>query len=132
MALMLIFPVFSLVAISDVSAQEDSSDFLWGKTQGTTLGVDKNKIQQGIGLSDSDPRIIVAKIIRVTLGFLGIIAVVIVLVGGFKWMTAFGNEEKVTEARKLMFAGVIGLVIVLASFGIATFVITSVMGAVTK
>lgn len=70
-------------------------------------------------------------IINVILGFLGIVAIVIILVAGFKWMTAAGNEEKVTGARQMLIAGVIGLAIVLASWAIAQFVMTSLMGATT-
>ena len=57
------------------------------------------------------------------------LAVIIILAGGFMWMTAAGNEDKVATAKKLMAAGVIGLVVVLASFGIAKFVIGSLIGA---
>ena len=44
-------------------------------------------------------------------------------------MTAAGNEEKVEEAKKLMGAGVIGLVIVLASWGIASFILNQLVNA---
>lgn len=81
------------------------------------------------GLEDTDPREIAANIIEVVLGFLGIIAVAVILIGGFKWMTAGGNEEKVTEGRKWIVSGIIGLAIVLAAWGIATFVINSLIGA---
>lgn len=70
-------------------------------------------------------------IINVILGFLGIVAIVIVLLAGFKWMTAAGNEEKVTGARQMLIAGVIGLAIVLASWAIAQFVLSSLMTATT-
>lgn len=71
----------------------------------------------------------VGQIINVLLGFLGVIAVVLILIGGFKWMTAAGNEEKVGEAKKLLGAGVVGLVIILAAFAIAAFVITQLSNA---
>ena len=54
---------------------------------------------------------------------------IIILLGGFKWMTAGGNEDKVGEAKKLIIAGVIGLIIILASWGIATFVINALVSA---
>ncbi len=82
-----------------------------------------------IGLGEADPRSIVAAVIRVILGFLGTVAVVIILLGGFKWMTAAGNQDKVDEARKLITAGIIGLLIILASYAIANFVITQLMSA---
>ena len=70
-----------------------------------------------------------ARIINVALGLLGIIAVVIILAGGFKWMTAGGNEDKVAEARKLIFAGIIGLAIILSAWAIARFVIENLATA---
>lgn len=71
----------------------------------------------------------VAKIINVALSLLGIVAVVIILIGGFKWMTAGGNEEKVGEARKLILAGIVGLAIILSAFAIAKFVISALVKA---
>lgn len=84
------------------------------------------------GLGSTDVRITIAKIIRVAMGLLGIIAVVIVLIGGFTWMTAGGNEEKVGEAKKWIFAGIIGLAIILSAFAISTFVINSLVNATTS
>ncbi len=84
---------------------------------------------EGIVLGQKDPRTMVAQIINVVLTLLGIIAVVIVLLGGFKWMTAGGNEDKVSEAKKLLGAGVIGLVIILAAWGITSFVLNELMNA---
>ncbi len=91
-----------------------------------------NEVETGLGnsLSNNDPRTIIGRIITVALGFLGVIAVVIILTGGFKWMTAGGNEEKTGEARKLLGAGVIGLVIILSSWGLARFVLSSIDAAV--
>jgi len=90
-----------------------------------------NQVSTGLNntLSNSDPRAIIGRIINVALGFLGVIAVAIILFGGFKWMTAGGNEEKTSEARKLLAAGVIGLVIILASWAIATYVINALSQA---
>lgn len=78
-----------------------------------------------VNLGNRDLRASIASIINVFLSVLGIIAVVIILLGGFKWMTAQGNEEKTDEAKKLIGAGVIGLVIILAAYAIASFVLTN-------
>lgn len=83
------------------------------------------------GLGSRDIRATIASIIRVAMGLLGIVAVVIILIGGFTWMTAGGNEEKVGEAKKWLFAGVIGLAIILVSYALATFVINSLVNATT-
>jgi hypothetical protein len=81
------------------------------------------------GLGTSDIRQTVAQIINVALSLLGIVALVIILAGGFKWMTAGGNEEKVGEARKMIFSGIIGLAIILSAFAIARFVLNQLSNA---
>lgn len=89
-----------------------------------------NGLNNSLPGAGTDLRTVVARIINFVLGFLGIIAVVIILFGGFKWMTAAGNEDKVAEARKLLVAGIIGLVIILAAWAISTFVIGAVYNSV--
>ncbi len=102
-----------------VSAQTSSLD-VWGNTQNSYAN---------IGLSDTDPRDVVANVITVVLGFLGTIAVVLIIVAGFQWMTAAGSEDKIAKAKKIMTAAVIGLVIVLMAYALSTFVINAIIGA---
>lgn len=111
--MLLILPVFAFVRTS--------------AAQGLDVGI--NEINNEIQLGTDDPRLIVARIINTAMLFLGIIAVVIILAAGFKWMTAGGNEDKVAESKKLMGAGVIGLVIILAAWGIARFVLERLINA---
>lgn len=80
-----------------------------------------------IGLGTKDVRETVGGIIRAFMGLLGIVAVVIILLGGFKWMTAAGNEDKVAEAKKLIISGIIGLVIIMSAYAIAQFVVNSIV-----
>jgi len=75
-------------------------------------------------LGTDDIRTTIAKIIRGILGFLGIVALGIVLYGGFIYMTAGGSEEKVSTAKKIIINGTIGLAIILASFSITQFIIS--------
>lgn len=90
------------------------------------------KYGEATGLGSTDVRTTVAQIIRVAMGLLGIVAVVIILVGGFKWMTAGGNEEQVGEAKKWIFSGVIGLAIILSAYALASFIINQLVTATTQ
>ena len=92
-----------------------------------------NCVGQGTGgsLTQNDPRIIAARIINVVLGVLGTIATVLIFYAGFLWMTAAGNEEQITKAKGIMSAAVIGLVIILASYSISTFLVKNITSAVT-
>lgn len=95
-----------------------------------TLGV--GALDESLALSGgegSDLRQTIANIINVALGFLGIIAVVIVLVGGFKYMIAGGDETKTKEARGWIISGIIGLAIILSGWAITSFVIGQLIEA---
>lgn len=82
------------------------------------------------GFSSQDIKVTIQNIIRIILGFLGIITIVIILYGGFIWMSSFGEEDKIDRAKKLISAGVVGLVVVLAAYAISNFVVTSITTAV--
>lgn len=82
------------------------------------------------GFSSQDLKETISNIVRIIIGFLGIITVLIILAGGIIWMTSFGNEDKIDQAKKLISSGVIGLVLVLAAYAIASFVVNSLTGAV--
>ncbi|MDO8581810.1 MAG: TrbC/VirB2 family protein [bacterium] len=83
----------------------------------------------GSGLATTDIRITIGNIIRIFLGLLGTIAIVLILYAGFMWMTAAGNEEKIEKAKKILTNAVIGLVLILAAFGIVSFIISSILSA---
>lgn len=85
----------------------------------------------GLALGQQDFRVTITNIINVALSLLGIVAVVVILTGGFKWMTAGGNDDQVGEARKWIFSGIIGLAIILSAWAIARFALTS-LGSATN
>ncbi len=91
------------------------------------LNMGLGEIESEIALPTADVRTVITRIINVAMGFLGIVAVLIVLWGGFTWMTAGGDEGKVDEAKKVITAGVIGLIIVVLSYAIARFVVLSLV-----
>ncbi len=95
----------------------------------TSFGLTSSFTSVGLGQT-SDLKGSIASIINIILGFLGIVAVIIILAGGFKWMTAGGNEDKVAEARQMIIQGIIGLVIIFAAWAIASFVVGQ-LGAAT-
>ncbi len=66
------------------------------------------------------------------LGLLGIIFLIMIIIGGFNWMTAVGNDEKVTKAKSTLLRGVIGLFIVVAAYVITAFVFKALGGIVGK
>ena len=84
----------------------------------------------GLASQNGDVRDTAVDIVKYLMTFLGIIAVVIILIGGFRWMTAGGNEDKIASAKKTITAGAIGLIVILAAFAIVTFVIQITTNAI--
>ncbi len=90
-----------------------------------------NIVNNGLAgsLTMTDPRILIGRIIQIALSFLGVIAVSIIIYAGFLWMTSNGDEEKITSAKKILKNAIIGLVIILSSWAIATFIISRLAAA---
>ncbi len=104
-AVIFLLPIFSL-------AQVDLS-----QTQGVAASA---------GLGTADGKVVIGNVIKIALGFLGLIGLVIVLIAGFKWMTSAGNEEKIKSAKKMLMAGLTGMLIILFSYVIVNFIINKV------
>ena len=106
----LIISIFYLSSFKFVLAMSQQTD-----TFIEASGFDSN-------VSDSTISNTLAAIIKVFLGFLGIIFIILVIWAGYNWMTAGGNEEKVTKARTTIFRAVIGLIIIVSAYAITHFV----------
>lgn len=93
------------------------------------FGVDAVNNGLAGSLSSTDPRILIGRIIQVALGFLGAMAVIIIMYAGFIWMTSGGEEEKINQAKAILRNAVIGLIIILSSLGIATYILAQLSAA---
>ena len=93
------------------------------------FGGQQANVDSTLGLGSNDPRVVAANVIRIVLGFLGIIAVSIIIYAGWIWMTAEGNSEKIEKAKKILINASIGLLIILSAFAITTFILSKIMDA---
>jgi len=81
------------------------------------------QFEQQTGLSATSPVIVVTRIIQFFLGFLGFIALILIIYAGYLWMTSAGDADKIKKAKDILKNAVIGLVIILSSVGIVTFIL---------
>lgn len=79
------------------------------------------KPKKGVGQIASD-------LINVVLGLVGVVAVVVIIYGGFTFMTSSGDTAKVAQGKRILIYGVIGLVVSILASVIVNFVIRSVAG----
>ncbi|MFA6197529.1 MAG: pilin [Patescibacteria group bacterium] len=79
-----------------------------------------------LGLPTSDPVTTVLNLIQYALSLLGIIAVIMVIIGGFMWLMSLGNEDRLVMAKRTISGAIVGLVIVLPSWAIVSYIINGV------
>jgi len=102
---------------------------LAGSADNMLFGGQSENFQNKSGLGNTDIRIIIANVIRVALGFLGTIAVGLIIYGGWLYMTSQGDEGQIDSAKKVIINATIGLIIILSAFGIAQFVLNNLLKA---
>lgn len=87
------------------------------------LGTVATGAGQGASTQEGALENIIGKLIKGALSIAGVIFFAYIVWAGYLWMTAHGEEEKITQAKKMISGGVIGLVIVLAAYAITIFVV---------
>jgi cytochrome bd-type quinol oxidase subunit 2 len=76
------------------------------------------------------PQQVIANLIQVALGFVGVIFVVLTIYGGYLWMTARGNEEQVGRAQRIIRDSIIGVIVVFLAYFVTAFVVVTIGEAV--
>lgn len=72
-------------------------------------------------IKTSDPQELAGILIKTALGLVGVVALVYFILGGFQWMTAAGNLEKVKKGRDTLIWATLGLVIIFASYSLINY-----------
>ena len=71
------------------------------------------------------------KITNTVLYAVGIISVVMLIIGGIRYVISGGDSKKVTDAKNTIMYAIIGLIIAILAYAIVNFVITAVGGEAT-
>jgi hypothetical protein len=134
---LLAFSILSFFSLFQVLVFNPASVLAQASAGGSLVGsqVGLNDIGHAYGNSDAVPtdiRYTIARIINIVLGFLGVIFLALTIFAGFQYMTAAGNEEQAKKAITLLRNAVIGLVIILVSWGVTRYILTTLNGAVNN
>lgn len=114
-----IFFSFLIVPFSAANAQFTAARSQLGRVAGTT------------GLS-SNLETSLSSIITSVLSLIGTIFLALTIYAGFLWMTASGNEDKVTKAKDIITQATIGLAVTLSAYAITYFVTSRLAGSGTN
>ncbi|HNZ86739.1 MAG TPA: pilin [bacterium] len=77
------------------------------------------------------PKDMATTIVGYALGIVGILVFVNIIIAGYQWITAGGNEETITQAKAKIKNSVLGLIIILAAYVITSNLFTIIKDVVT-
>jgi hypothetical protein len=78
--------------------------------------------------SKASTSVVVGTVIQIVIGLLGLIFIILIIIAGFKWMTANGNEEDVKKSLRIIKESIIGLIIVLSAWTLWNFIFQKLIG----
>lgn len=81
-----------------------------------------NKVVPNTGIATTPIGVLAGQAIQAVLGLVGLIFFGLMVYGGFTWMTARGNDDKVEKARGIITTAVIGIVIIVSAYAITAFI----------
>lgn len=112
-----------LVSVSNVYA--DTPNLKGSLCQGTDkLQIDATKTCDTGQQATSQVNEIIGKVVNIFSVVVGIIAVIMIIVGGFKYITSGGESNNVSSAKNTILFAIVGLIIV----GLAQLIVHFVLG----
>ncbi len=76
----------------------------------------------GTGAGETIIAQIIANALKIVFSVSGLILLIMLLIGGFQWMTAGGNKEAMAAAQKRITSALVGFVIFISIFAIINFI----------
>jgi cytochrome bd-type quinol oxidase subunit 2 len=125
LALVLAVPVLSGLAVSSVSAQDIQGSLCQGaelKTAATPASCATTTAGSGDKVNS-----LISDVINLFSLVVGVVSVIMIIIGGFQYITSSGDSNKVGTAKNTILYAIIGLVIV----ALAQFIVRFVLSRVT-
>ena len=97
-----------------VYAQDAQQQINNGLCAGSNLEFTENPGQCNVATTDATTKInnIIHTIVNLLSAIVGVVAVIMIIVGGFRYITSGGNDTSVTSAKNTILYAIIGLVVV--------------------
>lgn len=122
--------ILSLGIFNFALAQSNQSDGSY--TFANSSGLNNAGNTAGYDIAGKTVNNYISQIITMVLSLVGVIFLAFAIYAGIVWMTAQGNEEKVTKAKETLTESIIGIIIVLAAYAISYFVLKMTSGSLIQ
>lgn len=103
---------------------------VFAQESNNTINLASGGVTQGVGAARGadqpddlfGPTGIFRTITNVLLFIIGAVSVIMLIIGGFKYVTSQGDSSKVTEAKNTILYAIIGLIVAILAFAVISFV----------
>ena len=126
--------VFGIIFLFSQNVSAKLTDLIPIKgTEGTTTGTGADKATRPSAVPEGFASVenVVTLIFNTIITISGVIFLIMLLIGGIQYLTGAGNEETTGKAKKMMIDAIVGLIIVLASWAIGTWILGRLGGTAT-
>ncbi|OGH74049.1 MAG: hypothetical protein A3C90_03030 [Candidatus Magasanikbacteria bacterium RIFCSPHIGHO2_02_FULL_51_14] len=109
-----------------------------GDSEAPTLeGQVFEQLRAGAGATEKaaappDPRLLAARVIQIALAGLGVVFTILLLISGYWFFTAKGEEEKVTKAKDTARRAITGLIIIMIAYSLTVYIVGALQGVVRE
>ncbi len=69
------------------------------------------------------PESIIGKVIQAVLSFVGVIFLAFMIYAGITWLTAQGDDKKVSKAKDIIEESIVGIIIVIIAYAVSSFLL---------
>lgn len=76
-------------------------------------------------LGETDPRLLIGRLIQAILSIVGSIALLMFIYGGVLWITSMGEPARIEKGKKILVWAVLGLAMIASSYVVVNAVILS-------
>lgn len=117
---------FSLILIPFCGALAIGND----STTGAATPIDGGSpVEIGNPLGDNikTPQQLIGRIINTALGLVGSLALLMFIYGGFMWMTAAGNDDRIKKGKETLTWATLGLIVIFSSYALVSYLIKNVI-----
>lgn len=115
------------------SSEADGGNYLAVSNKGNNYGLDYSAQRTGLFPTADQGSLtlpgIIGRFIQPVIMLVGVFFLVLIIYAGIMWMTAAGNEEQVTKAKNTITSAVIGLLVVLLSYGLTFLIARYLIGS---
>lgn len=117
------FKKYALLSILAIGLMISGSVAL-AQDKADPYGLDTTAGEAGINTESTNLPVIVGNIINYLFVLVGVIFLTMIIYAGISWLTAGGNEDKISHAKNLIINSIIGVMIVFLAYALVFFVLT--------